>query len=128
MNSKDFQQRTKALALRVIKLVEALPRTRAADVLGRQILRSATSVAANYRAACHAQSRNDMIKKLKIVEEEVDETMLWLELIGEAGIVKVPKLAALIKEAGEIKAMTVASIKTLRKSAANRQSAIVNRQ
>ena len=78
MNAVEFQRRTKALAVRVIRMVETLPRSRTADVIRRQLLRSATSVAANYRSACTAQSRADMIRKLKIVEEEADESLFWL--------------------------------------------------
>lgn len=117
MNAHEFQHRTKQLAIRVIRMVEALPRGRTTDVIGRQVLRSATSVAANYRAACSAQSRADMIKKLKIVEEEADESLLWMELLVESGIVKEEKLAGLMQETREILKMVIASIKTLRKQA-----------
>ena len=114
MNEKIFKERTKKLALDVIKMTESLPNTRAADVIGRQVLRSATSVGANYRAACRAKSTGDMIAKLAIVEEEGDETLYWFELLAEAKILSVEPLAPLMKEADEIVAMTVASIKTLR--------------
>ena len=115
MNAAEFQQRTKRLAVRVNKMVEALPRNRSADVIGRQLLRSATSVAANYRSACTAQSRADMIRKLKIVEEEADESLLWMELLVESSIMKEEKLTALMQEMREILKMVIASIKTLRK-------------
>jgi four helix bundle protein len=115
MDKEQFMARTKGLALRVIKLVEALPRNPTASVIGRQLLRSGTSVGANYRAACRARSAADMIAKLKIVEEEADETLYWLELLVEANIVPETRLAPLMAETGEILAMTVASIKTLRK-------------
>ena len=115
MNPEEqFKFRTKQLALRVIRLVEALPRGRSADVVGRQLLRSATSVGANYRAACRAKSTADMIAKLSIVEEEADETLYWLELLGDSGLIPESRLADLMKETDEIVAMTVASIKTLR--------------
>lgn len=114
MNALEFQTRTKQMALRVIKVVDALPRSRTADVIGRQVLRSATSVAANYRAACMAQSRADMIRKLKIVEEEADETVFWLELLVESDLVPKQKLEQLTQEAKEILKMTIASIKTLK--------------
>lgn len=78
MNSQDLKQRTKSFALRIIKLVESLPRERVSDVLGKQILRSGTSVGSNYRAACRAKSPADFIFKLGIVEEELDETIFWL--------------------------------------------------
>ena len=102
------------MALRVIKMTETLPKGVAALVIGKQILRSATSVGANYRAACRARSTADMIAKLKIVEEEADETLYWLELLIEAGLVPERRLASLMKEVNEIVAMTVASIRTLR--------------
>ncbi len=115
MDEEEFKRRTKALGLEVIRLVEGLPRGRTAEVLGRQLLRSATSVGANYRAACRARSSADMVHKLSIVEEEGDETMYWLELLGEAHLMPVPRLTPLVQEVNEIVAMTVASLKTLRK-------------
>ncbi|NOZ05434.1 MAG: four helix bundle protein [Chloroflexi bacterium] len=115
MNPEErFKFRTKQLALRVIWLVDALPRGRSADVVSRQLLRSATSVGANYRAACRAKSAADMIAKLSIVEEEADETLYWKELLSESGLMPESRLTSLMKETDEIIAMTVASIKTLR--------------
>ena len=98
----------------MIRLVDALPRRQTAQVIGRQSLRSATSVGANYRAACRARSTADMIAKLKIVEEEGDETLYWLELLVESGLMPQARLAELMQETDEIVSMTVASIKTLR--------------
>ena len=121
MDKEQFQSRTKNLALRIIKLIEALPRKPTASVIGRQLLRSGTSVGANYRAACRARSTADMIAKLKIVEEEADETLYWLELLVEANIMPETRLAALVDETNQVLAMIVASIKTLRKRR-NRQS------
>jgi four helix bundle protein len=115
MDEQVFKQRTKKLALRVIELVEALPQGRTADVIARQLLRSATSVGANYRAACRGKSAADVLAKLAIVEEEADETAYWLELLIEAAIVPQARLTDLLKETNEIVAMTVASIKTLRR-------------
>jgi len=115
MNEQVFKQRTKKLALRVIELVEVLPQGRTADVIARQLLRSATSVGANYRAACRGKSAADVLAKLAIVEEEADETAYWLELLIEAAIVPQARLADLLNETNEIVAMTVASIKTLRR-------------
>ena len=115
MNEQDFKQRTKKLALRVIELVEVLPQGKTADVIARQMLRSATSVGANYRAACRGKSAADVLAKLAIVEEEADETAYWLELLVEAAIVPQARLADLLNETNEIVAMTVASIKTLRR-------------
>jgi four helix bundle protein len=115
MDEQVFKERTRKLALRVIELVEALPQGRTADVIARQLLRSATSVGANYRAACRGKSAADVLAKLAIVEEEGDETAYWLELLIEAIIVPQGRLADLLKETNEIVAMTVASIKTLRR-------------
>lgn len=114
MNEEQFKERTKKLALRVIRLVEALPNGQATQVIGKQLLRSATSVGANYRAACRAKSTADIINKLKIVEEEADETLYWLELLVEAELMPVSRLTDLMAETDEIIAMIVASIKTLR--------------
>jgi four helix bundle protein len=114
MNEQQFKQQTKKLALRVIRLVDALPKGIVADVIGRQILRSATSVGANYRAACRGGSDAAMIAKLNIVAEEADETLFWLELLTESGLMPAARLADLMTEADEITAMTTASLKTLR--------------
>jgi four helix bundle protein len=114
MDEKTFQNRTKKLAVAIIKQMDQLPRSRAADVIARQIIRSGTSVGANYRAACRVKSTPDMINKMKIVEEESDETAYWLEILVEAGLVPQEQIAAIQKETNEILAMIVASIKTLR--------------
>ena len=114
MNEELFKKRTKQLALRVIRLVEALPKSKTADIIGKQVLRSAMSIGANYRAACRGKSRADMIHKLSIVEEEADETLYWLELLVESDIFPEARLSPLMNETNEIVAMTVSSIKTLR--------------
>jgi four helix bundle protein len=114
MDEEVFKTRTKKLALRAIELVETLPKGKTADVIGRQLLRSATSVGANYRAACRGKSTADVLAKLAIVEEEADETVYWLELLVEAEILPESRVTPLLKESNEIVAMTVASIKTLR--------------
>ncbi len=114
MNEQEFKDRTKRMGLAVIRLVNGLPNTRTADVIGRQLLRSATSVGANYRAACRGKSTPDIIAKLGVVEEESDETLYWLELLIESGAVPAANVDGLLQEANEILAMTVASIKTLR--------------
>ena len=116
MNKNELQQRTKAFALRVIAMVDALPKKRSADVLGHQLLRSASSVAANYRAACRARSPAEFIAKMGIVEEEADESFGWLDLIADAGLIKRERLIPLMNEASELVAITVASIKTARKN------------
>jgi four helix bundle protein len=115
MDKEELKLRTKQFSLRVIRLVEALPRGKTADVLGRQLLHSGTSVRANYRAACRATSTADFIAKMGIVEEETDESVYWMELLVEAGITKAELLEALMKEGNEILAITVASIVTARK-------------
>ena len=114
MDEKAFKSRTKKLAVAIIKEVEKLPRSLAADVIGKQLVRSGTSIGANYRAACRAKSSADMINKMKIVEEESDETEYWLEILVEAGLVPQNQIASIYKETDEILAMTVASLKTLR--------------
>ncbi len=114
MNEQEFKNKTKNLSLRVIRLVESLPNTTTANVIGKQLLRSATSVGANYRAACRAKSIADLINKLSIVEEESDETLYWLELLEQSDLVKETKLTELKKDMNEVVSMIVASIKTLR--------------
>jgi four helix bundle protein len=115
MNPAEFKARAKVFALRVIRLVEALPKSRTADVLGKQLLRCGTSVGANYWAACRAKSAADFISKMRIVEEEGDECIYWLELIVEAHLMGEKRVSALRQEANEIVSMVVASIKTSRK-------------
>lgn len=110
----QLKARTKKFALEVMALVETLPRGRTPDILARQLLRSATSVSANYRAACRAKSTADFIAKMGTVEEEADESLLWMELLVEGHIVQAAQIADLMTEADELVAMTVASIKTAR--------------
>lgn len=112
----DLREKTKHLAIETIKLVEGLPRGRTADVLGKQILRSGTSVGANYRAASRAKSKPDFISKMGIVEEEADETLYWLELLLAAKLVTQNQIQCLVTEGNEILAMVVSSIKTARRS------------
>ena len=107
-------QRTKTFALRIMKLVDALPKTTAARAIGSQLIRSGTSVSANYRAACRGRSKAEFIAKLGIVEEEADESAHWLELIIEGGLLKEDRVRDLHKEACEITAMMSASKKTAR--------------
>ncbi len=130
MDENSFKQRTKQLALRFIEMVDALPKNRTADVIGRQLIRSGTSIGANYRAACRGKSTADVIAKLRIVEEEADESAYWMELLVESGLLPEAQLSELLRETNEIIAMTVASIRTLQKrdrsSPVNRQSKIEN--
>ncbi len=112
--AKDLQLRTKQFALRVVRMYRALPKSTEAQVLGKQALRAGTSVAANYRAACRSRSRTEFASKLGIVDEEADETLLWLELLVESGIVSAAKMNDLMTEAKELSAIFTASRKTLR--------------
>lgn len=116
MNKEELKRRTKLFALDVIRLVESLPRGRTIDILCRQLLRSGTSVGANYRAACRAKSPADFISKMGIVEEEADESLYWIELLVEAGFLGVNKAQPLSTEAGELLAITVASLKTAKRN------------
>ena len=114
MVKDDLRARTKQFALQVIRLVESLPKGRTSEVIGRQLLRSGTSVGANYRAACRAKSTADFISKMGIVEEEADESLYWMEMLIEAGLVPENRLADLVKEANELVAILTASVKTAR--------------
>lgn len=112
MTPEELKARTKAFALRIIILVDRMPRSLAGQIIGRQLLRSATSVGANYRAACRAQSRAEFAAKLSIVVEEADETLYWLELLKESGLIQPERLRELIKEADELVAIATSSRKT----------------
>lgn len=116
MDKTEFKRRTKRYGLQVIKLVQSLSEDRVARVMSNQLLRAATSVGANYRAACRAKSKADFVNKLKIVEEECDESLYWMELLIEAGLVPKGKLDPVMQEGDEILAITVASIKRVRAS------------
>lgn len=112
MNRDELKKRTKEFALRIIKLVNALPNNSTGRVIGNQLLRSVTSVGANYRAACRAKSKSDFIYKINIVEEEADESAFWLELIIESGLMPLTKIESLLKEADELTAIFVSTNKT----------------
>jgi len=114
MTKEELKNRTKKFALMIIKLVEELPNNMAGRTIGNQIIRSGTSVAANYRTACRARSNADFISKITVVEEECDETLFWLELIVEANLINKEKLVDIIKEADELTAIFTASGKTAR--------------
>ncbi len=118
MNNFEFgdmmKQRTKAFAVRVINLYRGLPKRDEARVLGQQLLRSGTSVAANYRAVCRAKSHPDFISKLGTVVEETDETLLWLELFEEAEVLPAEKLGDLKREADELLRMFSSSLSSAR--------------
>ncbi|SRR5216684_1217266 len=122
--AEELKSRTKRFALRVIKLTRALPRCPESRVIGYQMLRSGTSVAANYRAACRARSRPEFLAKLGVVVEEADETVFWLELLSEAGLVRPELLSDIISEGNQLVAIFSASQLTLKRGF---QSSIVNR-
>lgn len=115
MNNVDLKQRTKEFGLRVIRLWKSLPPGSLPDVLGKQLLRCATSVAANYRAACLAKSEPDFFHKIKICQEEADESCLWIEYIIEAGLLPASKLNNLLNEAQQLTAIMTASAITVKK-------------
>jgi len=115
MNTLELKQRTKTFALRIIKMSRTIPKSDdAGRVMAKQIIRSGRSVAANYRATCRARSKAEFIAKIGTVEEEADETALWLELLAESGIIADRKLSALLREANDLTAIMAASRKTAR--------------
>ncbi len=114
VDEAEFKRRTKQLSIEVIGLARRVERDIASDAILRQLIRSASSVGANYRAACRAKSLPDIISKLSIVEEEADETMFWLEILAETGTLPRAVVEPLHRETEEILRMTVASIRTLR--------------
>ena len=116
MSYENLKRRTKKFGLDVIRLVEKLPKDEVSRILGRQLLRSGTSVGANYRSACRAKSTADFISKLGFVEEEADESGFWLEMLVDAEKLAPKPAATLIQEAGELTAIAVSSINTARKT------------
>jgi len=129
MDKDELRRRTKEFALRTMKLVDALPRSRSANAVANQLVRSGTSVASNYRAACRARSRAEFIARIGVVEEEADESAFWLELIVAHKLMQETLVRPLLKEADELTAIMAASrisaSRNLRQSAiANRNSAI----
>ncbi len=130
MTSNELKSRTFDAAVKVVRFVEALPNTPRMWTLGKQLLRSGTSQAAQYRAACRAQSAPDFISKMKRMEEEADESIFWLAMLRTTGLPATLKRqgAELEREFDELTAIAVSSVKTARSRLTNRQSAIVNRQ
>jgi len=108
----DLKMRTREFAVQIIKLFRTLPRSEEARVVGKQMLRSATSVGANYRAACRSRSKAEFISKISIVLEEADETVFWLELLSHAEIISAVRTEALLKEANELTSIFVSSLRT----------------
>jgi four helix bundle protein len=124
MNSNELRRRTQQFAIRIVRLAAALPKNRVGDVFGRQVLRSGTSIGANYREALRASSRKHFISTLQIVLREADETLYWLELIRDSESVKPSRLGALLAECQELVAIFVATIRSSKRksSAANLKS------
>ena len=115
MTRGDFRKRTFQFGIRCIRLAESLPNTPVAQTITRQLIRAATSVGANYRAAIRSRSRADFVSKMGIVEEECDEVVYWIEVILDLGFIGEKRTKELLQEANEILAITVSSIKTARK-------------
>jgi four helix bundle protein len=109
MNPQDLKERTKRFAIRIVRMFRSLPRTEEARVVGRQVLRSGTSVAANYRAVSRARSKAEFVAKIGVVVEEIDETVFWLELLVDAEIIQPRRLVDLLTEANELLAIFAAS-------------------
>ena len=128
MKPDEMKARTRAFALRVIRLAESLPNTPTANVIRNQMLRCGTSSGANYRAACRAKSRPDFVSKMGTVEEEADETIYWMELLIDADIVKRARIAELLDEADQILSIVISSIKTAKGIRANPHSAMSNQK
>ena len=124
MTEDELKQRTKRFALRVIRLVRALPKTSEGRAIGNQLMRAGTSVGANYRAACRARSRADFASKLAIVEEEADESAYWMELVVEADLMKKELVGPLLSEANELVAIMSASRQSVRSKIKNQKSKI----
>ena len=119
MNSDALKDRTKEFALRIIKLVGALPKTTSGRAIGNQLVRSGTSVGANYRAACRARSPAEFVARIGTVEEEADETVFWLELIVDGKLLPEPRIRSLLDEANEIIAIMASSYISAARNAKN---------
>ncbi len=115
MKREDLAERTKQFALRIIRLVASLPKTGVANVIGYQIMKSGTSIGANYREAKRARSQADFIAKIGTCEQEADETLYWLELLSESRVVSPPQLKDLMDEANQLLAIFIASSKTAKR-------------
>src|SRR5262245_4366241 len=126
MDKDELRRRTKEFALRTMKLVDALPRSRSANAVANQLVRSGTSIASNYRAACRARSRAEFIAKIGVVEEEADESAFWLELVIEHNLMLEAMVRPLLKEADELTAIMAAS--RISASRNSKQSALANRK
>ncbi|MEM9915508.1 MAG: four helix bundle protein [Planctomycetota bacterium] len=127
MDEQELRDRTKAFALRVMKLAEAMPKTQASKIVTNQLLRCATSVGANYRAACRGRSKADFVSKIGIVEEEADESAYWLELIMENNLLNQKKVQPLHREAEELRKIFTSSRLTASRSR-NQKSSTKNQK
>jgi len=116
MNAEEMKTRTKEFAKDIINLCRKLPNNREGRLIGNQVFKSGTSVAANYRAACRGRSKAEFIAKLGIVEEEADETLFWLEIIEEMNIYDPSSVDSLMQECDEIIAIMVSSVKTAKQT------------
>jgi TIGR02436 family protein len=124
MTTAELKERMKRFALRILKMVDSLPRTYSGVAIAKQIVRSGTSPGANYRAACLAKSHKDFVNKLKIVEEELDETIYWIELIIDAELIPERKMRPLYGEAVELLKIIVSSINTSKRNLNNSASSL----
>ncbi len=116
--TEQLKKRSKQFAIRIVKLFRSLPRTEEARIMGKQVLRAGTSVAANYRAVCRARSKAEFIAKIGVVVEEADETTFWLELLVDTGIVREARMRSLMSESNELLAIFAASQRTARRKRA----------
>ena len=116
MSKAELLARTKSFSLRILKLVDQLPRTTSGRTIGNQLVRSGTSIGANYRAACRSRSRAEFAAKLGVVAEEADETVYWLELVCDGNLIPANKLTELLREADELTAIFTAGRRTSSKN------------
>jgi four helix bundle protein len=114
--AKELQDRTKKFAVRTVRVFARLPKDEAVRIMGRQFLRSGTSLAANYRAACRSRSSADFISKISVVTEEADETLFWLELLVESDLIESPVLQPLMSECEELLRICSASLATAKRN------------
>ena len=128
MKGENIKERTKDFAIRVLNMASSIPKDFASQNISRQIVRSATSAGANYRAACRSKSRKDFVNKLKIVEEELDETNYWLELIEESNFFPKERISPLIGENNELLSIIVKSIQTAKEKGVTGNKGMTNKR
>lgn len=122
MQNEDLKNRTKVFALEIIKLYSTLPKNAEAQIIGKQILRSGTSVGANYREGCRARSIQEFVAKLGICLQELEETTYWLELLVDSGLVKHDVIISVLRESNELTAIFVSSINTVKSKKSRMQN------